>query len=417
MKYLVYTTYCSGRSGLSNGIMSIEIGVILAFLMDRVLILDGNVSPPANIVQYPRILSNQYRSKITDLFDLPIPWMNIEQADLSKLDSKEFASHSLGNSMFYFPPTLNLAQEDARWFAWSRKHFLTYSASAKEISVLTMPGGPGVGPHQYKMANLTFYSYFFYLDTSTKEHVFDLLTKMTPQQPYREFAAKVSKDLGAFNAVHIRRGDFKVTYGVSTLERTPQEVLEVLEHHFRRDEPLVILTDEMSDPFFTDIRRGYPKSLFLDQFILDNYRKEFLDLPCHDSLALAFLGQLIAAASQDFIGSMTSTYTALIQRYRGNSGKVEPFKFLWNELPDRDMNLERGRHPRSTCVPIKHGVMIEEASGPYSWNRYNPRIDPAWMREWPEGFLTGVTHTRSTQSAEASPCVDRALACSPTMEP
>ena len=126
MKYLVYTTYCSGRSGLSNGIMSIEVGVILAFLMDRVLILDGNVSPPANIVQYPGIISNQYPSTITDLLDLPIPWMNIEQVDLSRLDSKEFTSHSLGDSMFHFPPTLNLAQEDARWFAWSRKHFLTY---------------------------------------------------------------------------------------------------------------------------------------------------------------------------------------------------------------------------------------------------------------------------------------------------
>ena len=119
-----------------------------------------------------------------------------------------------------------------------------------------------------------------------------------------------------------------------------------MDHHFRRDAPLVLLTDEMSDPFFTDIRRNYPNSLFLDQFILDNYRKDFLDLPCHDSIALAFLGQLIASESQDFIGSMTSTYTSLIQRYRGNSGKVEPFKFLWNELPDSDMKLERGRQPR-----------------------------------------------------------------------
>ena len=31
--------------------------------------------------------------------------------------------------------------------------------------------------------------------------------------------------------------------------------------------------------------------------------------------------------------------------------------------------------------------MIEEFLGPYSWNRVNPRLEPAWMREWPEGFL------------------------------
>ena len=32
--------------------------------------------------------------------------------------------------------------------------------------------------------------------------------------------------------------------------------------------------------------------------------------------------------------------------------------------------------------------MIEEFEGPYSWNRYNQRLNPAWMREWPESFLT-----------------------------
>ena len=32
--------------------------------------------------------------------------------------------------------------------------------------------------------------------------------------------------------------------------------------------------------------------------------------------------------------------------------------------------------------------MIEEFEGPYSWNRVSQRLNPAWMREWPESFLT-----------------------------
>jgi hypothetical protein len=32
--------------------------------------------------------------------------------------------------------------------------------------------------------------------------------------------------------------------------------------------------------------------------------------------------------------------------------------------------------------------MIEESSGPYTWNRYSARIAANWMREWPESFLT-----------------------------
>jgi hypothetical protein len=30
---------------------------------------------------------------------------------------------------------------------------------------------------------------------------------------------------------------------------------------------------------------------------------------------------------------------------------------------------------------------VEEYPGRYSWTRYNPRINPAWQREWPESFL------------------------------
>ena len=62
MKYLAYTTYCSGRSGLSNNIMSLEIGTILAHLTNRTLVLEGNVSPPANVVQYPGLISNSQPS-------------------------------------------------------------------------------------------------------------------------------------------------------------------------------------------------------------------------------------------------------------------------------------------------------------------------------------------------------------------
>ena len=52
MRQLFYTNYQSGSSGLSNGIMSIECAVVMAFLTKRFLLIDGNQSPPANIVNY-----------------------------------------------------------------------------------------------------------------------------------------------------------------------------------------------------------------------------------------------------------------------------------------------------------------------------------------------------------------------------
>jgi len=198
----------------------------------------------------------------------------------------------------------------------------------------------------------------------------------------------VVADLGSFNAVHMRRGDFKVTYGVTVLDRHPWEAIEALDKHFSREQRLLICTDERDDPFFRELKEAWKDHVFIDHHILDHFGKEFFALPCHDSIALAYLTQLVAAESEDFIGTMTSTFTSMIQRYRGNRGKVEPFKFLWNELPDPGERRERGRHPVSECVPLENGIMIEEFAGPYSWNRYNQRINPAWMREWPESFLT-----------------------------
>ena len=210
---------------------------------------------------------------------------------------------------------------------------------------------------------------------------------MAPRPPFAALTRAIAAELGDFNAVHIRRGDFKHTNGVTTRDRTAADALAVMDRNFKRKDRLVILTDERSDPFFDGILEYYPDSIFIDEYILERFGEPFRDLPFHDSIALAFLSQLVASGAKDFIGSMTSTFSAMIQRYLGSKGLHEPFKFLWNEIPDDGDDIEPGRHRFSECVPMKDGVMIEEFEGPYSWNRYNQRIIPSWMREWPESFL------------------------------
>jgi hypothetical protein len=82
MRYLFYTNYRSGNAGLSNGIMSVEIGVILAHLTNRMLVLDGNRSPPANIVAYDGRVDNREGSRVTDLIDIPVPWAEPDAVEL-----------------------------------------------------------------------------------------------------------------------------------------------------------------------------------------------------------------------------------------------------------------------------------------------------------------------------------------------
>ena len=390
MRSLLYSNYQSGHSGLSNAIMSIEDGVVLAFLTNRFLLLDGNVSPTANIVSYDDRIDNSRPSRVTDLIDLPVAWAEPESIELDQVDSRELTTASLAELVFYYPSTLDVNSVDARAFAGHRKRWVSPNGELDGVQMLRLTE-EGAGERGERRHNLSFYSYLFYLDDETRRAVYQLLTHMQPLPPFAALAKRVAEDLGRFNAVHMRRGDFKVTYGVTTLDRQPAEAIEALDHHFSREDLLVIVTDERDDPFFDEIKAAFPRHVFIDHHILDEYPKEFSELPQNDSIALAYLSQLVAAESQDFIGTMTSTFTSIIQRYRGNRGRQEPFKFLWNELPDPGQELERGRHPVSECIPLERGIMLEERTGPYSWNRCSSLVNPAWMREWPESFLREET--------------------------
>lgn len=388
MRQLFYTNYQSGCSGLSNGIMSIECAVVMAFLTKRFLLIDGNLSPPANIVDYDGRVDNSRPSRVTDLIDIPVPWSEPDEAALAQLASKELTPYNLMDSVFYMPGAVDIQSQDAIDFARGRSNWICEGPDLAQVPILRVSEQPLVPGSDTARHNLSFYSYLFYLDSENRKAVYELLSRMQAQQPYADLARRVAADLGDFNAVHMRRGDFKVTYGVTVLDRQPWEAVEALEAHFKREDRLLICTDERSDPFFNDIKATWPDHVFIDHHILDNYAAEFAALPQQDSLALAYLSQLVAAESMDFMGSMTSTFTAMIQRMRGNRGKSELFKFLWNELPEPGERLERGSHPISECVPLERGVMVPEFEGAYSWNHYTDRLNPAWMREWPESFLT-----------------------------
>ena len=391
MRYLYYTSYLSGRSGLSNGIMSVEVGVILAHLTNRLLVLDGNIPPPANVVAYDGRVTNARPSRVTDLIDVPVPWVEPDAVEWAALPALDLTNLSLGDFALCFPNTMDLSTSDARSFARDRKHWVTVTGAHEQVPVLRLSEEPLVPGTQRHRDNLCSYSYLFYLDSETRRSVYRLLQQMQAKRPFAELAQRVARDLGPFNAVHLRRGDFKVTYGVTTLDRQPREAIEAMDQLFKRKDPLVILTDERDDPFFKEIKVAYPNHTFIDWHILDHHGAEFAALPQTDSLSLAYLSQLVASEAKEFIGTMTSTFTGLVQRYRGSRGKNEQFRYLWNELPEPEDEVERGRHAINECIPLDRGQMVEQFPGRYSWNRVSQLLNPAWMREWPESFLLPTT--------------------------
>jgi hypothetical protein len=68
-------------------------------------------------------------------------------------------------------------------------------------------------------------------------------------------------------------------------------------------------------------------------------------------------------------------------------GLDERWKFLLKQAARR-VGGAPGRTAINHAVPMRpDGTMIEQLEGPYSWNRFDPRLNSAWMREWPESFV------------------------------
>ena len=254
----------------------------------------------------------------------------------------ELTDRSLLESVFFYPRLARLDNEDFRRFAQGRRGAFTYGGEYCDAPVLRLSGGPDVGDG-FKMHNFGFYAPFLYLDAATQRATHASAARHAPAAPLRR--ARGARDCGARN--------------VQCRPRAPRRLqADVRAHDARcagraRPSRCSITTSRAatawsSSPTSATIRssaeivHAYPDAVFLDHFILDELGAEFRDLPHHDAIALAFLCQLIAARARDFVGTMTSTFTSLIQRWRGSSGLDERFKFLWNELPAPVAELVRG---------------------------------------------------------------------------
>ena len=168
MKSLIYDVYRHGHAGLSNLIMSIEVGVVLSRLTDRLLVLRGNKVPFANVVRYGDTVRNTYPSRVTDLIELGVPWTDAENVDLAAFAVHELCDQPSWDCVCYFPSWLSTESTDILAFAGERKTFITVQEELQDVPALSFSGGP-------KHHTLSFYSYFFYLDRSAQLLALDAL--------------------------------------------------------------------------------------------------------------------------------------------------------------------------------------------------------------------------------------------------
>jgi len=118
----------------------------------------------------------------------------------------------------------------------------------------------------------------------------------------------ILKELGAFNAIHIRRGDFQRTR--PNMFKTLSQIPEFLDMNLENKKlPIYIATDEKDKSVFDDIKRLY-KVYFLDDFIEKTSK-----------LRATIYDQLIPSYAEQFLGSGMSTYSDYINVNRVSLGK------------------------------------------------------------------------------------------------
>ncbi len=143
------------------------------------------------------------------------------------------------------------------------------------------------------------------------------------KKKFYNMSETVSKKLGEYNALHIRRGDFLYCRDRNYLDtiESGRNILKKILPIIPVNTPLYISTDETNLEFFEPIKQFY-KIYFYKDFNFDL-----------DDLDRAVLEQVICSNAKDFHGSWLSTYTKRINVMRGCDGKPAPDWKAYNYNP------------------------------------------------------------------------------------
>jgi hypothetical protein len=198
---------------------------------------------------------------------------------------------------------------------------------------------------------LGWYSRFFF---NRSQSLDQCLSSVKFKKEYFDFAEMICKSIGEFQGGHIRLSDHLHMFN------TTQEMFEAGLAELEQNRlPIVIST---CDPNNAMIQKNKHRFILLDEYIVNNFSKEFLSLKFKDEVVFGLICNIVMQKAKYFIGTSGSTYTAYIQRQRNQNNEIENWSF-WDKPSDY-------------------------YDGPFSWNNYNLENGrKMWWREWRESKL------------------------------
>lgn len=332
--------------GLFNQITSLELAVGLSNRYKKQLIFH-NISNPTNsdynnskVPIYSANYKYNKRSKLIDYNVFPniadlVDWENKDCNILidEKVDNFTYEDLRIENLMECYSIVSDTVLENEIDFAEGRKR---------------------INLNNYKNIHLRktlgYYSRFFFnRDAKLDKSIFSVRFKTE----YYELAEKIASSIGSFNGAHFRLTDHKKMFNPDI------DILDSGISKIDNSIPIVMCTDEPNSKL---IKNSSYKYLMLDEYILDNFYKDFRTFKFKEEVSFGILNNLVMHYSKEFIGSPGSTYTGYIHRNLNQKKDIE-----WRIF----------------------GEEKYKQNGLYSWNGYNNKdsLTKQWWREWKESRL------------------------------
>ena len=332
--------------GLFNQITSLETAVGLASRYKKQLIFHNISNPPNadyNNARVPIYSANYKFNKRENLIDSNI-FPNI--SDLLDWENKD--CNILINDVVD-----SFTHEDLR----VENLMLCYSVASENYSAqedFFSEGRKRLFLENYNNVylknTLGYYSRFFFDRNSSLNKS---LSSVRFKPEYYQLAEKVALSIGLFNGVHFRLTDHKGMFDPnnSILDSGVSQINDGL--------PIVMCTDQPDSELIKNSSYNY---LLLDEYILNNFYKEFREFKFKEEVSFGILNNLVMHYSQEFIGSPGSTYTGYIHRGLNQKRDIQ-----WRIFGEKE-HLQ---------------------DGPYSWNGYNNKdtFTKQWWREWKESKI------------------------------
>ena len=335
--------------GLFNQITSIEIAVGLSSRYKKQLVFHNISNPPngdyngARVPIYSANYKFNERSHLIDSNIFPnitdlIDWEN-KECNIFINDTVETFTHEdlrIENLMLHYSAPSDTYKDEEHDFAEGRKRLFLDNYENIHLK-----------------KTLGYYSRFFFdrdkdLDKS--------LSSVRFKPEYYQLAEKIANSIGVFNGSHFRLTDHKGMFDPDS------NILDSGISKIDNGLPIVMCTDQPDSELIKNSSYNY---LLLDEYILNNFHKEFREFKFKEEVSFGILNNLVMHYSQEFIGSPGSTYTGYIHRGLNQKRDIQ-----WRIFGEEE-HLQ---------------------SGPYSWNGYSNKdsFTKQWWREWEESRLCTI---------------------------